>query len=273
MKKRILLLALIAAVALLFSCKKNEGSNNNRGEDYEAPPRASTGGGSSGGKQGYALKLNTGIYVLKGDDTGDESTTVTWASSLTLGDTVTIAGKPRKMTFINSNNKKEGVYNFIEVRLEDKSKGFALANQVADGGNLAVVTEEKSTLFKAANMGKITNTVIARKTVLVYYPETAKSGFVEVKGIDCENGNPIPDKYFLRSASLSMKDSDIQSSILFQIAKPMTSDNQTIAREALLKSALQDYPDSVFAKEIRSLLPDGGGVSNEGYFDDDGYGY
>lgn len=272
MKKRILLLALIAAVALLFSCKKNEGSNRDKGGDYEPPPRVSAGGGeSSGGKHGYALWLNTGIYTLSGDDTGDESATVKWASSLTLGDAITVVGKPRKMTFVNSNNKKEGVYNFIEVRLEDKSKGFALAYQVSEGGNLAVVTEENATLFKAASMGKITNTVVARKTVLVYYPETAKSGFVEVSGIDCESGKLIPDKHFLRSAVLSMKDSDIQSSILFQIAKPMTNDNQTIARETLLKSALQDYPDSVFSKEIRALLPGGGSSSNEGFFDDDGY--
>jgi len=270
MKKRFLLLALIAAVALLFSCnKKNEGANNNRGGDYEAPPRAST-GESSGGKHGYALKLNTGIYVLKGDDTGDEAATVAWSSSLTLGDTLTIVGKPRKMTFVNSNNKKEGVYNFIEVRLEDKSKGFALANQVAEAGDLAVITEENTILFKSASMSKATNTVIARKTVVVYYPETAKSGFVEAKGIDCENGNPIPDKYFLRLASLSMKDADIQSSILLQIAKPMAADK--VAREVLLKSALQDYPNSVFSSEIRELLPNNYGssssYSNEGFFDD-----
>jgi hypothetical protein len=163
-----------------------------------------------------------------------------------LGESV-ITGKTRRMTFSNRE------YDFIEVRRDNKNEGYALNSQIAIGGRFAVVVEDKANLFSAPKTVNVTNTVMSRKTVLVYFPETESGGFVEVRGIDCVNNATIPEGRYMRLSSLSRSESDIQSSILLQTAQAMTRDSETVAKEALLKSALQDYSDSVFYHEIRAI--------------------
>jgi hypothetical protein len=191
--------------------------------------------------------VNTGLYKIDGEDNGEASTKTKWDAGMILGESV-ITGKTRRMTF---NNRE---YDFIEVRRDNKSEGYALYYQIAVGGRFAAVVEEKANLFSAPKTVNVTNTVISRKTVLVYFPETESGGFVEVKGVDCESNNPIPEGRYMRLSSLSRSESDIQSSILLQTALAMTGTNQTVAKEALLKSALQDYSDSVFYHEIRAIV-------------------
>jgi len=256
MKKQVILLALTAVFVLFFSCnknKENQRSNPAGFEDYKSS--AADAGESNAGKQGYALRVNTGFYIINDEDKGDSTTAVKWDSGLTLGDSVTL-GKPRKLTY----DKKE--WDFVEVRLTNKKQGFAIANQISVGGRLAVVIEEKANLFSEPTVAKATNTVVARKTVLVYFPETESGGFVEIKGFDYETKYLISG--FMRLASFSRNDSDIQSSILLQTAEAMTSDKQTVAKTAILKAAVQDYPDSIFNNEIRKLVS-----PNDSLFDDD----
>jgi hypothetical protein len=245
MKKQIILLALTAAATLFFSCKKTEGAvvSQARGSEESKPVAVE----SNITKQGYALRVNTGLYVIDGEDNGGASTKTKWAAGMILGESV-ITGKIRRMTF---NNKE---YDFIEVRRDDKKEGYALDYQIAVGGRLAVVVEEKANLFSAPKTVNVTNTIISRKTVLVYIPESESGGFVEIKGIDNENSYWIPESRYMRLSSLSRNESDIQASILLQTAQTMTGANQTIAKEALLKSALQDYPNSVFYNEIRAIV-------------------
>jgi hypothetical protein len=242
MKKQIILLALTAAIMLFFSCNKTGGTAGTKSE--ESKPVAAE---SSKGKQGFVLRVNTGLYKIDGEDNGEASTKTRWDSGMILGESV-ITGKTRRMTFSNRE------YDFIEVRRDNKSEGFALDYQIAIGGRFAVVVEEKANLFSAPKTINVTNTVISRKTVLVYFPETESGGFVEVKGIDCESNTSIPEGRYMRLSSLSRAESDIQSSILLQTAQAMTGTNQTVAKEALLKSALQDYSDSVFYREIRAIV-------------------
>jgi len=248
MKKQVVLPALIAVVALFFSCNKNKDSGKTYTADYieDSSPVAAVESNSL--KQGYALRINTSFLTLKGEDTGDAKTETQWSSGLTLGESVMV-GNPRRLTY----SGKE--YDLVEVRLEDKSNGYAFPSQIAAGGHLAVVIDEKANLFSKPQTAKVTNTIVARKTVLVYYSESEnESGsFVEVRGVDCESGNLITDK-FMRLSSLSRNDYDIQAAILLQTALTMTGDKQTVAREALLNAALQDYPDSVFYNEIRQIL-------------------
>jgi hypothetical protein len=259
MKKQIILLALTAAFVLFFSCNKNKENQDNQWsnpaafEEYRAPAAGTV--ESNAGKQGYALRVNTGFYIINGEDKGDSTTTTKWDSGLTLGDSVTL-GNPRKLTY----DKKE--WDFVEVRLNNKKQGFAIANQISVGGRLAVVIEEKANLFSEPTVAKATNTVVARKTVLVYFPETESGGFVEIKGVDYETKYLISG--YMRLASFSRNDSDIQASILLQTAEVMTSDKQTIAKTAILKAAVEDYPDSVFNSEIRKILN-----PSESSFDDD----
>jgi hypothetical protein len=209
---------------------------------------------------GFALRVNTGFYVLDGDDNGGDTTKTKWKDSLSLGENL-LTGRTRRMTFNNT------VYDFIEVRRDTRTEGFALRNQIAVGGRLAVVIEDKAVLYNAPRLVNPTNATISRRTVLVLYPETSKDGFVEVQGIEGEGSNfVIPkDRYMYRS-SLSESNSDIQASILLQTAKTMTSANQSVARDALLKSALNNFSDSTFAYEIRSYMRE---LGNDEEFDYD----
>jgi len=243
MKNQIVLFALTVAVLLSISCKKNEGATVSKTGNEESKAVLET----NITKYGYALRVNTGMYAIDGEDNGDASTKTKWIASINLGENVTI-GKTRRMTYSNRE------YDFIEIERDNKSKGFALANQVSNGGVLAVVTDEKATLFKSPKTVDVTNTIVSRKTVLVILPETETGGFVEVKGIDGENSNLIPEGRYMRLNSLSRQNADIESSILFQTALTMTNDNQQIAREALLKSAISDYPNSVFYDEIYDIV-------------------
>jgi hypothetical protein len=263
MKKQIILLALTAAATLFFSCKKTEAATpQNMGIEESNPVVAE----SNVLKSGYALRINTGLYAIDGEDNGEASTKTKWIAGLILGESVK-TGKTRRMTFSNRE------YDFIEVRRDNKSEGYALNYQIAVGGRLAAVIDEKANLFSAPKTVNVTNTIISRKTILVYFPETENGGFVEVNGIDSENSYLIPENRYMRLSSLSSFESDVQSSILLQTALSMTNANQTIAREALLESALQDYPNSVFYSEIRETLYPGisnaDPVFNASEYDDD----
>jgi hypothetical protein len=254
MKKQIVLLALTAAIVLFFSCKKTETSTVPQTTVIEETKSATAKAETNAKKPGYALRVNTGMYAIDGEDKGDSSTKTKWIASISLGENV-MTGKTRRMTY---NNRE---YDFIEVRRDDKNEGFALVSQIAVGGVLAVVTDEKANLFKSPKTVDVTNTIVARKTVLVYFYETESGGFVEVKGVDCESNNAIPEGRYMRLNALSRNDSNIQSSILLQTAQTMTNANQTIAREALLRSAIEDYPDSVFFEEINNIVnPDTAGI-------------
>jgi len=260
MKKQIVLLALTAVIVLFFSCNKKGESTASQPGDTDVSQLTTTTtatADASNKKQGFVLRVNTGLYAIDGEDKGDSSTKTKWIASLSLGDSVT-TGKTRQMTY---NNR---VYDFIEVRRDAKTEGFSLVNQIATGGVLAVVIDEKANLFKSAKTVDVTNTIVARKTVLVYFPETESGGFVEVKGVDCESSNAIPEGRYMRLNALSRNDSNIQSSILLQTAQTMTNANQTVAREALLRSALEDYPNSVFYDEINGIANPSTGNENFG---------
>jgi len=267
MKKQIVLLAFTAVTMLFFSCKKTENAAVHEIRDIEETLSVMTITETSAKKQGYALRVNTGMYAIDGEDKGDSSTKTKWIASISLGEGVT-TGKTRRMTF---NNKE---YDFIEIRRDDKNEGFALVSQIAVNGVLAVVIDEKANLFKSPKTVDVTNTIIARKTVLVYFPETENGGFVEVKGVDCESNNYIPEGRYMRLNALSRNDSNIQSSILLQTAQTMTNANQTVAREALLRSAIEDYPDSVFFEEINNIVnPDTSDQFRAGQLGDTDYPY
>jgi hypothetical protein len=246
MKKQIILLALIVAVMLFFSCNKTGESNSSQTKNIEESMPAVV--ESAITKQGFALRVNTGLYIIDGEDNDSESTKTKWKDYLSLGESI-LTGKTRRMTFNTT------VYDFIEVRRDNKSEGYALKNQIAVGGRLAVVVEEKAVLYNSPKLVSATNATISRRTVLVFYPETSKDGFVEVQGIEGEGSNfVIPSDRYMNRLSLSESNTDIQASILLQTAKSMTSANQTVARDAILKSALDNFSNSTFAYEIRSYM-------------------
>jgi len=247
MKSKLMIITLIFGVLLSFSCKKKE-----------AVQTVSSGEGSQQQQivvpgivnPGYVLRVNSGIYSQLENDTGSPTDKTKWVDAMSLGEKV-MTGNVRRATYSGD----EKVYDFMEIRRDNGVEGYALAMQVAAGGRLAVVTDEKANLFKSPKAVDVTSTILSRKTVVVYFPETETSGFVEIRGYDPEKQTYIRlDSCFIRLSSLSRNDSDIQSSILMQTALALTNSRDKVRKDALLESAILDYPDSVFYSEIYELV-------------------
>ncbi|MCL2793277.1 MAG: hypothetical protein FWD87_09320 [Spirochaetaceae bacterium] len=244
MKNKIILLSLVMSILLFFSCQREHGSAVRNG--------ASAGNDSveisSIRNQGYALRANTAFYTILGDDAGDETTRVRWAAGMSLGEKI-LTGETRRMTLEDGR-----VFDFIAVSRDNGTEGYAFAAQVGVGGSLAVVVDESANLFRAPRPVDVSGIILSRKSVVVYYPETENNGFLQVRGFDpARQANIALDNNYVRLSSLSSRDSDIQSAILLQTALSLPP-AQNIRREALLNSALYDFPNSVFNAEIFEIV-------------------
>jgi len=257
MKTNIIFLVLVFGVLLSFSCKKEEKTQGSWTEvsGTEAVSVSST------KEPGYALKVNTSFYTLVGDDTGAETDKNKWAANMTLGEKLE-TGKVRKMTYEGTGK----VSDFIEVRRDTGTEGYALVSQVAVGGYLAVITDEKANLYRSPKTVDVSGVILPRKTIVVYFPETEKSGFVQIDG-----DNVLSNNNYIRSSAISRKQSDIQSSILLQTALALTdTPTNKIRKEAILESAVMDYSDSVFYEEIYALAyPNTEGTVDSVFFEED----
>ena len=258
MKKKIIVLFLLICVVFLYSCKRDgrpaSGSEGHLIENNEHHSTVSDSAEDSAAKQGFCLAVNAGFYIMSGEDTGDEKTKAKWSASIALGERV-LLGNTRKMLFEGDNR----VYDFTEVhRLSNNTKGYTLAWQVVPAGQLAVVIGENVNLYRTARIVDVSGVILTRGSVIVYYPETETDGFVQVKGYDIGRRQYIAENNsFVRYDTFSLRESDVQSSILYLTAQSLTRDNQASQREALLKSALDYYSDSVFYDEIfRITFPD-----------------
>jgi hypothetical protein len=257
MYQKILILVMAIIALLSFSCKK----------DGSPPPSSASGayndndasgiGTTPGfGNIGYALRVSTSFYTLE-TDTGEESDKTKWAAGIPLGEKVSV-GKNRRLTFAGDGK----VYDFVEVRRDDGKEGFSFAAQIATDGNLAVVVDEKANLYSSPKDSGVTGEIISRKTVLVFFPKTETGGFVEFKAYD-----PVAERNrqnFIQLSSLSRKDSDIQSSILLQLAQPLKNEGtEKNRKEALLETAMTRYPDSAFSAEIQAMANPNAAVTVE----------
>jgi len=251
MKKKILSLTVIICVLFIFSCKKTE-------ESKEAAEEIQTESNepvvvSRFTTPGYSLFITAGFYSLSGEDTETEATKVEWSARMSLGERV-MTGETRQM--INKGDNK--LYSFIAVRRDTGNgfaEGYALSWQIAVGGQLAVVAEENTNLYRTPRIVDVTGTVLSRKTVVVYYPETQKDGFVEVRGYDFDRKDYISANICnIQFGKLSRMDADIQSAILLHTANGLTTEAEKARKAALLNSAVDTYPDSIFYKDIWQVI-------------------
>ncbi|MCL2809053.1 MAG: hypothetical protein FWD24_03175 [Treponema sp.] len=248
MKNKILPFMLIMSVVLFFSCEKKEGSKAAEAEDNSGNANISI-NTSTITKPGFVMPVTSSFYAIDGEDDGTEATKARWSANMTLGENIYI-GEPRRLTWTDGR-----LLNFVEIRRENGTEGFALANQVVEGGRLAVVIDDRATLFSSPRTVDVSSTIMTRRTVVIYYPETENNGFVEIRGWDPGRERYVDQNVsYIRLSALSTRNSDIQSSILLQTALSLTAANQAVRREALLDSALLDYPDSVFNMEIFEIV-------------------
>jgi hypothetical protein len=253
MKLTMIIPVLVIFGLFSFSCNKNantqsSGNNSNNSYDGSIEPAFSSGpqpGTSYGGGTGYILRQNASLMTLEAD-TAAETDKAKWAASMTLGERVSTMGE-RRATYDGR------AYDFVEIRRDDGKEGLAFATQIAVGATLAVVVDDKANLFTSAKTSAVTGLLIPQKTIVAILPGTESDGYVEIKAFDPVNG--VNRQNFIRLNTLSRKNSDIQSSILLQIAQPLKNEgSDKIRKDALLKAAMVDYPDSVFNAEIVALV-------------------
>ena len=239
-------------IAALFSCQKQAPSpppQSQAGTPQAALPEAGQ-AVLPPESHGYALRTPTSFMVLE-NDTDAETDKTKWAEHLTLGEKVQII-KKRRATWDGK------TYDFVAVRRDTGREGLVFSSQFAEGGALAVVVKPAANLFKAPKTVEVTSFILPFKTLAVYFPETERDGFVEIKAYDPVN--KIPRRNYIRMDSLSAAEADIQASILLQTAQEIKNEGgDRIRRIALLEAALRDFPDSVFAADIQALLDPGSG--------------
>jgi len=245
MKIKVAYILLIIGIIALFSCQK--------GESAQTAPSAGISSGAvvvPSANHGFATVIDAGFYVLRNDDTGDETTTVRWKDRMNLGERFTTGDEARRLTFVDNANRST-VYNFIQAVRSNGDSGFALVSQTAVGGTMAVVVDDSAHIFSSAQNIGATGNKLTRGSVLVSYPEAETGGFVRVKGRDFGRNVAINDQY-VQSFTLSTRESNLESATLL-----LTANSLPEAREAqklaLLDVAITNYPDSVFFTEIHAL--------------------
>jgi hypothetical protein len=202
----------------------------------------------------YPLRVGMWLYTIDaGEDTGSPSDGTRAAEALPLGERLELlAAEPRKAT----NPYDDKVYDYYRVRRDTGKEGLVFANQLTLDSELAVVSDERANLYRSAKNVDASDYILPRGTVLGVFPETEKDGFIRMEAYDPAN-QAYRKNLFIKTSSISSSDRDIQSSILLQTAMTLDPEKEKNRRTALLDSALNDYPDSIFADDIRILA--GGG--------------
>jgi len=246
MKKSIIFGLFIAGIALFISCREN----NEEEARLIVETVTEQAVAADTLRAGYALRVNTPLMRIDGDDPGDYTARVVWLTQMDLGERVLI-GETRRLT-----NHTGNVYYFFAVRRANGNEGWSWTTQVALGGSLAVAAVENANLYRGPGAIHVSGILLPRKTVVVYYPETENAGFVQIRGFDSVRMANILAGSYVRLSSLSMNHPDINSSILLQTALPLstTQPQAALRREALLDAALTDHPESVFFMDILHIV-------------------
>jgi hypothetical protein len=246
MKTQVLFFLLMAALLLPAGCSKTESPETGAPElqaVVEEPEVHAEAGFA------YPLRIGMWLYTIE-DDTGAETDVTKAAGSLPFGERLQVLSpEPRKAT----NSYDNRVYSYYQVRRDTGAEGLVFSNQITVGSELAVVSEEKANLYRSAKNIDASDYILSRGIVLGVFPETEKDGFIRIEAYD-----PSIQTYrrnlFIKTSAISMRERDVQSSILLQTAEALDPDKEKNRREALLDSALYDYPDSIFAGAIRDLI-------------------
>jgi hypothetical protein len=201
---------------------------------------------------GYSVRVNAGLYAVE-NDTGAETDVAKWKASIPLGEKFDVISGSRKAVFQGSS------YSFVKIRRDMEQEGYVIESNLAVGGSLGVVIDESSRMYNNPKNVDVSNSVLPNKTLLVWFPETEKDGFVEFKAYD---KYPISNLY-IKKTGFSVNNSDIQSAILLRTALSLDKSKDGNRITALLETAQQEYPDSSFREEIRQLVNPGASVTIE----------
>ncbi|MDR1256406.1 MAG: SH3 domain-containing protein [Spirochaetaceae bacterium] len=233
---------LAIAVLMMPGCSKKQPAETTAGE---------TAAGTAG-TFGYTMRVGMWLYTIE-SDTGSDTDATRAIESLPLGEKLQLVTTDlRKAT----NTYDNAVYDYYHVKRDTGREGYVFANQLAVSSTLAVVIDEKANLYRSPVNIDVSDYILSRKTVLGVLPETEKDGFIRIEAYDPDR-RAYRRNLYIRTSAISYRDTDIKSSILLQSAEILDPQKEANRYDALLDAAFHDYPNSVFADDIRALSATG----------------
>ncbi|MDR0683716.1 MAG: SH3 domain-containing protein [Spirochaetaceae bacterium] len=246
MKVRVFVVCVLSVLAVLLTagCAKKTAVETVEAEEVVVVENAAPRDAGFG----YTMRVGMWLYVIE-SDTGAKTDVTKAVESLPLGEKVRLVEEETRKAV----NPYDGqIYDYYRVRRDTGSEGFVFANQLTVNSVPAVVVDEKANLYRSPRNVDATDYILSRKTVFGVLQDTEKDGFIRIEAYDPEK-QAYRRNLFIKTSAISYRDEDIQSSILLQIAEALDPAKEVNRREALLESAVKDYPGSIFAEEIRAL--------------------
>lgn len=186
----------------------------------------------------FIIKDGASLWSLKGK-------TMTWASSLSLGQPLVSASKD-----VFGGVYKDVDYSLVKVKLDTGEEGYVIDSLVArDAKCLAVVTNSLATLYSQARDANVLGTVIPVMNVVAVWEVPGKADFMKVAGFANDSGSMFSEKFLLTS-DISINERDINAALLLQAIKDQKKKEQ---KQKTLQIINQKYAGSAFGSIVGEL--------------------
>jgi hypothetical protein len=219
---------LSAGILLVFvvSCGQKES---------DTPPAAPAAAGTTG-----TSLTDVAIWTIS------EANELIWKATSPVGERVQAVDEPARTAY-----QYEADRTFIKVRRPNGDEGWARQDFVVAATAPGVVRAEKSVLYSAAaNTAATANAIPRMSIVAVHGAPDPGDRYWKISVYDPQ-ANRLFAEVYARAEELSMEEDNVQSAILYRLARAASNATQ---REALLTNAANDHKTSVFAKEISEAL-------------------
>ncbi len=235
-------LSVLAIVLLaLASCSRSSGGkpSADAGPQTEAPATAPTvqpAAPVEEGPTGYALRSELALWDLVDGE-------ARFKESLVLGEKLKLLGETG-----------EALYNGVKkpysrVQRKSGTEGWVRSDFVSSGAP-AVVLAEKTFLYSQPDNARATGDSLAQLAFGVVQEDFQDAIFARVNLFDPQQEVLRPGIY-LKREDLTDRPEDVQTAILLVLVSAAKSDAR---KEALLESALNDYPGSRFVASVEEAL-------------------
>jgi len=165
---------------------------------------------------------------------------LTQKETIIVGEKLTLLGKTMKA--VQAGRERE----LAQVRRMSGSEGWVRADSVVPRSILSVVTTDDAVIYAMAHNTAATTASIPRMTVVAIHAETGGMTFIKVTGYD-PAARLLLKGVWVRNEGVSSKPADVQAAILLKLAAASKSAKQ---QQAFLRTAIKDYPDSIFMPEL-----------------------
>jgi hypothetical protein len=221
---RVLLLAAPLAFLLLLSCGQNA-------------PRQVPQAVVADARSAFCVVADLPLWTLA-------QGLLTFKESIPIGEKLTLLGQTTKI--VQSGRERE----FAQVRRMSASEGWVRSDYVVSRSILAVVTIDDAVIYSVPHNTAATTTGIPRLTVLAIHADTGGMTFLRVTAFD-PVAKLLLKGVYLRNEGVSSRPADVQGAILLQLAAASKSPRQ---QQAFLRTAVKDYPDSIFLPELTAAI-------------------